>query len=359
VDGGTPERLSSLLDGEPRVRQAYLAFEPPPPPATDSEAATPDFRDLQSWLDPFPGVDLAAAAAWPGGLGAEARIVDVEYGWDPLHEDLEEAPETVSWGLDTRSYAFHGNSVLGMILGGWNQLGVDGALPWVEVRMVSPFLLDGTYSVAAAIAGAAQLLEPGDVLLIEQQAWVDGTFGPVSVEPAVWDAIEDAVARGIVVVEPGGNGGLDLDEPSWGGWFDRSVQDSGSILVGGGAPPGAREPRAWSPRGSSYGTRLDVQGWYGEIVTASGLDEDGYADLWAPDATRAYTKTFGGTSGASPMAASAVAALQGIRRAQGWGVLTPAEARGALVGVGTPQEGERWIGPQPDLRRLLRTWATP
>ncbi len=353
------EALGNRLLDDPRVEQAYLAYLPPPPPARDPDTDTPDFRALQGWLDPFPGLDAVAGWAWPGGDGAGVTVADVEYDWDPLHEDLSGVPDAFAAGLASGDYAFHGTSVLGMLVGGDNGYGVTGAVPGVEVAMVSPYADDGTYSVAIAVAEAAALLAPGDVLLIEQQAYAGGTFGPVSVEPAVWEAIADAVEGGIVVVEPGGNGGLDLDDAAWDGWFDRSSRDHGGILVGGGAPPDARTPRAWTRGGSSYGERVDTQGWFSGIVTTSGLDTPGYADLYAPDTHRAYTRSFGGTSGASPMVVAAAVALQGARRAAGLAPLPPATVRGAIVSTGTPQEGEAWIGPQPDVRRLLRTWMTP
>ncbi|HNH46250.1 MAG TPA: S8 family serine peptidase, partial [Myxococcota bacterium] len=218
------------------------------------------------------------------------------------------------------------------------------------------------YDVAGAILAAAEELLPGDVLLIEQQGYVNGAYCPVSADPAVYDAITYAVAAGIVVVEPGGNGSSDLDARSWQGWFDRSVQDSGSILVGGGAGPDSGLPlRSWMlSGGSSYGQRVDMQGWYTGIVTTANGDMGGsLADLAlvGDDSAQGYTESFGGTSGASPMVASVAAAMQGLALAGHQPVWEPRELRAILVNSGTPQTGEPHIGPQPDLRRLLRTWG--
>ena len=201
---------------------------------------------------------------------------------------------------------------------------------------------------------------PGDVLLIEQQAWAQGNYCPISIEPAVYDAVRLAVDAGIVVVEPSGNGGQDLDDPAWQGWW---AQDSGAILVGGGASPAAGEDaRAWVPDGSSYGSRVDVQGWYDGIVTATSGDYEGFfADLYFPDgdARQAYTRTFGGTSGASPMIAAMAAIAQSVAIEVTGAPWAPRDLRAALVATGTPQRGEVPIGPQPDLRRLLRTYFLP
>ncbi len=248
-----------------------------------------------------------------------------------------------------------------MLVGAPDARGVTGAVPAAEVLGISPYVEDGTYSVAMAIAAATSLLSPGDVLLVEQQAYVLDTYGPVSFDPAVWDAIDLATRAGIVVVEPGGNGALDLDDPVFEGWFDRT-HDCGSIVVGGGTPPGRLRPaRSWS-QGSSHGSRVDVQGWYGDIVTTTGGDDAAsWADLWFPagDPHRAYTASFGGTSGAAPMIAAAAAVLQSVRLATGQAPLSPREVRAALASVGTPMEGEENVGPQPDLARVLDTYALP
>ena len=79
------------------------------------------------------------------------------------------------------------------------------------------------YSVAAAIDAAAALLDAGDVILIEQQAVAHDNYAPVEVEPAVFDAIASAVAKGVIVVEPSGNGGQDLDATYWFNAFDALV----------------------------------------------------------------------------------------------------------------------------------------
>jgi hypothetical protein len=343
------------------VVDAWLAYAPQPPPG-DIPPTTDDFRPDQTWLDAFPGLGFAEAASWPGGRGENVTIADIEYGWDPTHEDLDRTIGAGAWGLDKGTYAFHGNGVLGELVGGDNGYGIVGAAPDAVPLVISPYTDDGVYDVAAAITGATELLVPGDVLLIEQQAYQDGRYCPISVDPAVFAAIEDAVAAGIVVVEPGGNGSADLDDPVWEGWFDRD-HDSGSILVGGGASPDSGwEARSWSPGGSSYGERLDVQAWYDGIVTATSGGDGAYlADLYYPDddGRQAYTQSFSGTSGASPMIAAMAAIAQSVAIAETGEPWTPEELRAALVATGTPQRGEHRIGPQPDLRRLLRTYFLP
>lgn len=352
------EVIGSELLADPSVERAFLAFAPMPPPG-DLDPPTADFRSLQTWLDASPGLGFDEARRWPGGDGGYVQIADIEYGWDPLHEDLESTVGAAAWGLDTETYVFHGNSVLGQLVGTVNGYGVDGGAPGASALVISPYTEEGRYDIAAAIVGATELLRPGDVLLIEQQSMANGYYCPVSIDPAVFEAIARAVSAGIVVVEPGGNGGQDLDDPVWEGWW---AQDSGSILVGGGQSPAGSAPRTWESGGSSYGSRVDLQGWYDGIVTASGGDYDGhYADLYYPndDGRQAYTQSFGGTSGASPMIAAMAAVAQSVAIATTGEPWSPLDLRAALIATGTPQRGEEPIGPQPDLRRLLRTYFVP
>lgn len=350
------------LRGVPSVEQVWFASRPVPPPE-DLPPVTEDFRPLQNWLDSEVGFSFSEGALWPGGDGEGVVVADVEYSWEPEHEDLGATVGIQTWGVLYPDYFFHGNSVLGMLVGGDNGYGVVGAVPGATPMVFHPVDTDGNYVVAEAILAALEYLGPGDVLLLEQQGYSDGSYCPASVDPAVFDAIRVVTDAGIVVVEPGGNGGQNLDAPRWDGLFDRRQQDSGSILVGGGAGPDTRYlPRSWYPYGSSYGSRVDVQGWYSGIVSSTTGEYGGvYADLawYEEDSRQAYTRSFGGTSGASPMVAATAVVMQAVSLAQGQPPWEPAELRAALVANGTPQDpgDSARIGPQPDVRRMLRVWA--
>ena len=129
-------------------------------------------------------------------------------------------------------------------------------------------------------------------------------------------------------------------------------------MVGGGASPlSGHTPREWYPYGSSYGSRIDVQGWYDGIVTSAGPS---MADLFSTaDGLQGYTSYFGGTSGASPMVAAVAAAANSIAW-EVWGMpWDPWDLRTAMVSTGTPPPSADGpaIGPQPDVRRLLWTWG--
>lgn len=365
------ERFRVVTTGLPTGPQVVRAWRPflavPPPDTGAGEEPTPDFRALQGWLDPEAGIAAAEAARFPGGAALGRTVADIEYGWEPDHEDLAATVGILAWGYDSMLYQFHGTSVLGQLRATWNGLGVDGAVEGASLIVLSPFQTEDefSYDVGAAVLAAVDLLAPGDVLLIEQQGYVDGTYCPVEADPGVFAAIEQATAAGIVVIEPGGNGAADLDGAEWEGWFDRAERDSGAVLVGGGASPSSRsETRSWPSSGSSYGARVDVQGWYDSIVTTTNGDYGGdLADLWYPsqDGTRAYTESFSGTSGASPMVASVAVIAQGVRIERTGAPWAPADLRAALVSTGLPQpvDQEQHIGPLPSLRTLLRTYGRP
>ncbi len=360
-DAEAVARGAALL-ADPRVEAAFLALAPVAPP-DDPAPETPDLTAAQGYTADAPeGLGWSEQARWPDARGGLVTLADLEYGWNPDHEDLVGiVPEAPDWGWQSGYYPCHGTLVLGELAAGDNGFGVTGLVTEADLVLISPYDEERVYNLADAVDGAAALLDAGDVLLIEQQAYAQGSYAPVEVAPDVWDAIALAVAAGVVVVEPGGNGGADLDAALWDGWFDRGSRDSGAILVGGGGPPGSSAPREWVPGGSSYGSRLDLQGWYQGIATTSyDPDRDPYCstpDLFFADADQAYTSRFGGTSGASPMvAAAAVVANSVAWRVRGapW---DPMELRAALAATGTPQEGAPIIGPQVDLRAFLRTWG--
>lgn len=363
--GADLEARGADLVADPRVEAAFFALAPVDPPDEDVPPTTPDLSADQTYVADAPaGLGWREVADWTGGRGENVALADLEYGWNPTHEDLAgHVPEAPDWGWQSGYYPCHGTLVLGQLVAGDNGYGVTGLVPDVPILMASPYdeaLRE--YNIAASIDGIAASMEAGDVLLIEQQAYANGSYAPVEVAPDVWDAISLAVAGGIVVVEPGGNGAADLDADAWEGWFDRGIRDSGAIMVGGGAwPDSGYTPRSWLPGGSSFGARVDVQGWYGGITTTSyDPDRDPYCsspDLFFVDADQAYTSSFGGTSGASPMVAAAAAVANSVAievRGQPW---APMDLRAAFVETGTPQEGTEHIGPQVDMRMFLRTWG--
>lgn len=341
------ERLSAALRDLPEVEAAYPAPEPAPPPS-----ATPPFVAQQGYFGSAPsGIDLAYARTLPGGRGQGVTIVDMEYDWYFGHEDLGLDASVLLGGERYPYYGDdHGTAVLGQLVGRDNGYGITGGAPDATLKVVSP-IFGGGYNPAQAIMVAAATMQPGDVLLIEQQAWgPDNVYVPVEWWLSVYDAISLATGAGIVVVEAAGNGGVNLDGPEFGGRFDRSQYDSGAIIVGAGSAE-----LDWL-NFSSYGSRVDLQGWGGWNVVTTG-----FGGLYGSSKDDYYTGSFSGTSSAAPIVAVAAALVQSHARAVTGQPLPPAEVTDLLRRTGTAQTGDltRSIGPLPNLRAALGGTSAP
>jgi hypothetical protein len=98
---------------------------------------------------------------------------------------------------------------------------------------------------------------------------------------------------------------------------------------------------------STYGRRVNLFAW-GECIVTSG-----YGDLYQADGINGYyTDTFGGTSGASPIVTSAVAAISSIAEENGT-TLSPAYVRSLLTVTGRGGVDTAIIGRQPNLRSAI------
>ena len=346
------------------------------PRAEEAPPATPDFTSRQTYLLAAPGgIDAVYAWTQPGGSGAGVRIIDIEGEWRFTHEDLTVNQGGVVGGTPPNDLGWrnHGTAVLGEFSGDRNSLGITGICPDANVRAISIFGLGS----APAIRRAADLLSPGDIILIElhrpgPRATGVGQVGFIAIEwwPDDFDAIKYATSKGVIVVEAAGNGAENLDATvydtpgagfpaSWSNPFRRGARDSGAILVGAGAPPQGTHGRDWGPDRSrldfsNYGALVDAQGWGREVTTA------GYGDLQGgSNENYWYTDQFSGTSSASPIVVGALGSAQGSRRALGIATLTPATARNLLRTTGSPQQDApgrpiaQRIGTRPNLRQLI------
>lgn len=67
-----------------------------------------------------------------------------------------------------------------------------------------------------------RILSPGDVILLEIQiGYNGGPWLPIETQSAEFEAIQYATSLGIVVVEAGANGGVDLDQYKH--WDDKYI----------------------------------------------------------------------------------------------------------------------------------------
>ncbi len=328
--------------------EAELAQDVPPP--------TPDFSGDQGYLYSPPG-GIGADFSWsiPGGTGQNVHIIDIEGNWTLTHEDFGSNFGSMLAGnpVPLDDWINHGTATTGEIGGDSNSYGITGIAHDAQIDLIS---IDGI-GIAAAVDYAASVLNPGDIIMIELhtpgprynfESRPDQLgYVPMEYFQATFDAIQIATAKGIFVVEAAGNGAENLDDEIYENRFDRSFRDSRAILVGAGVPPngiyGIDRTRLYF---SNYGSRVDLQGW-GKSVTTTG-----YGGLFSGDGdeNQYYTQTFGGTSGATPIVAGAVACIEGIFEAA-YGVPLSVDALAALLtytGSMQPNPNE-WIGPRPNL----------
>lgn len=364
----------------PLLNEMVPALEEPP-------AHTPDFSARQAYLDVAPGgIDARYSWTQAGGSGAGVRIIDIEGAWRFTHEDLLQNQGGVVGGTQSTdiSWRNHGTAVVGEFGGDRTAFGVTGICPDANVRAISIF---GGVGSAAAIRQAADMLFPGDIILIELHrpgprfnfAGRNDQRGYIAIEwwPDDFDAIRYASSRGVIVVEAAGNGAENLDDPiysmrpadfpaSWTNPFNRTNRDSGAVVVGAGAPPPGTHGANHGPDRSrldfsNWGALIDAQGWGREVTTT------GYGDLQGgANENEWYTDRFSGTSSASPIVVGALGCVQGTLRARGRIPLSPARAREILRSTGSPQQdapgrpATQRIGNRPNLRQMISTViATP
>lgn len=321
------------------------------PQVYKGNATTPNLFERQKYLLKAP-IGVGALEAWklPGGRGENVKIIDIEVGFEDLHEDLA---QPFFNDENSRADVNHGTAVWGVIHAKNNEYGITGIAHQAQFGIFGfeegmQAEVDAAYikAITRGIKRATQVLSAGDVLVIEQHMEGPDTAKYTAVE--YWDeifaALKEATDRGILCIEAAGNGNSDFDSKAYQGKFDLKVRDSGCIMVGAG---GLTHDRMWF---SNYGSRIDAYG-YGENVTTLG-----YGDLFNGGPTRMYTGAFNGTSSATPIVAGAVAVLSSILKQQGK-VLTPADLRIALRTTGTPQSAStasKRIGNLPDLEALIR-----
>lgn len=350
-------RVIDELNAMSIVETAYAAPLPVALPASPNYSANQYYKlpAAQS------GIDSEYARTQAGGNGAGVRVLDVEYSWNTNHEDLSKlrlAGARINNGTPTDPFNDHnhGTAVMGQLIADNNGIGVTGLVDGARAHVTNAMNTERGYDPANAILTAANALSAGDVILIEQQAaGPSGCSGYVPTEwiASVHAAIVTATNKGIHVVQAGGNGNMNLDNTTcFGSPFPAGRADSGAIIVGAGGP----RSTTWCSDGtaerakqsfSTYGTRVNVQAW-GRCVTTTG-----YANLYNGGANATYTKTFSGTSSASPIVAAAVVALSGIAKQRGI-TLTPRQMRDLLRTTGTAQTGSGGnIGPLPNLRAAI------
>ena len=350
-------RMVERLAGLDVIARVEPDFVPAPAPSP------PDYTPLQAYRNAAPvGIGASQVNGLPGGRGAGVSIADIEYSWYPGHADYPTLTRLGIPGYDPYDDTNHGAAVMGEIVGRDNGFGITGLAPDATPFVVPAVTFAYGYSIPIAIMRCVTDLPIGSVILLEQQTSGPNYTGsgssqfglvPVEWQKSTYDAIVTAVGNGYIVVEAAGNGSQNLDSAVYstgngGHWPFLPENDSGAIIVGAGAV--VSNPRSRLSF-SCYGATVDLQG-FGESVCTTG-----YGYLYSVEGSDYYyTSSFGGTSSASPIVASACVLLRSYAMENFGALLTPTQVRSLLISTGTAQAApSQHIGPLPNVAAAIAT----
>lgn len=289
--------------------------------------------------------------AWDLGYhGQNIYIRDVEYGVNVSHEDLDEQNVFIQPGMTVHSevsedFSEHGTAAIGVL---YDHQGIYGATGLVygavEVALFPEYTEENDYDRVHAVSQAIANSFPGDIIMYEMQTEGFSDYAPAEYDGPIWDLTRAAVDYGIVIVAAAGNGEQNLDSGPYEDYMSRG--NSGAIMVGAGTPDTEHDRVSFS----TYGSRVDVQGWGYDVFST------GYGDAYIinNDFNQQYT-WFSGTSSATPVVAGCVVNLQAYYRDLTGQVLTGEELREILQLTGIPQgtDVSGNIGPLPDMEAAM------
>ncbi|MGH7710183.1 MAG: S8 family serine peptidase, partial [Gemmatimonadaceae bacterium] len=327
----------------------------------------------------FRGINAAAPSVWGHVDGSPIGFVDFERGWDLSHPEFPVAtlPQPLhNFASADETERSHGTSVLSVVLAKDNGSHAVGIAPGANfIGVVSPIRTADAQDdaekgdVVGALLAASTHMKPGDVLLIEQQLKIVGAVNyPMEAVRPYLDAIRLLVASGVVVIEAGGNGGHNLDNPLptvLGNVPTFSLNpkspnndfvDSGAVLVGscrfvvdGLDPRGngnSAGPHHSRESGSPRGVRVNCSAWGEEVEVVR-----------TPTASdpKPVKSDFSGTSAAAAIVAGAALLVQALAVQKRGTPLTPLQLRHVLSdrSLGTPiLDGNAVVASMPDLSKI-------
>lgn len=355
IPNPTNERLFELateLEKNAEVEYSCLISLQPISPPFDIAPVTPNFEANQTYLGVNPGVNVNYA--WNLNVnGSGIKIRDVEYGFNKNHEEFNQNNTFLATGMTINSgasvaYTEHGTATFGTVMADKGTYGVSGLAHGATEMILYPEWQISGYNRVYAVTQAIQNSTVGDVIIFEMQTVGQGAnlYVPAEFNTLIWDLTLAATNSGIVIVAAAGNGEQDLNSTYYQNYMN--LGNSGAIIVGAGTSNLSHNRISYS----TFGTRVDVQGW-GQNVFTSGY---GDAQIIGNDFNQYYTN-FAGTSSATAMVSGCVVVLQSYHFSLTGAYLTGPEMRTILKNTGIPQgttvSGN--IGPLPNIQVAMQT----
>lgn len=355
VEGNFPDAETFLAFGKALAELDLVEYveieDTQPAPPGDIPPETPDFSNKQGYLNEKSG-GVGAPFAWEQGIfGQGIKVSDCEFSWDIKHEEFIEKKLNVEKGQTlTSSFMDHGTAVMGVTSAPHNGYGIKGIAPKAEAWVYPEKSKQSSSRRLAAVTNAIKNSGKGDIVMLEMQmTGPGGDYGPAEVTKSIWSATKTGTDAGVVVIGAAGNGKQNLDSSAYSSY--RSRGDSGLIMVGAGSADTRHSALSFS----TYGKRVDVQGWGTGVTTA------GYGNFKrvGGDSHQSYSSSFNGTSSATPVVVGAALLIQSHAKENLGKPFTPKELRDLLKKTGKAQGGGKPIGPFPDVKAAINSVSEP
>ncbi|MGX7668172.1 hypothetical protein [Flavobacterium pedocola] len=208
--------VAEKLERLPEVDYCALMSLQPIVPPSDIPPTTTNYEPNQTYMAANPGVNMSYA--WGLGLtGSGIRVRDVEYGFNPNHEDLNGIAVSIAPGMTisssaTTTYTEHGTAVFGIVIADKGTYGISGMAYGAQEMVLFPEWQQSGYNRINAVTQAIAASQAGDVILYEMQAYGQGSnYVPAEYDSVVWDLTKAATDAGIIIVEAAANGNQNLD----------------------------------------------------------------------------------------------------------------------------------------------------
>jgi hypothetical protein len=374
VADANPKALLADILNAPEVEIAYYQSIPMQA-CSDLGSVTGDYFPEQTYHDPAPlGVDLDFARATytvettDGVTSTNTGVIETgnngaNAGFQLGHEDFTTVINATPESTPLNS-TYHGTAV-GGIVGACDENNV-GCVGFTADHVIRFYDIGALASIAAVYNRANSQLSAGEYTT---NSWGFGSnpmpagqscpcnpgqngMVPPEYDPATKTAIDNGTTLGIFYFLSAGNGCTDLDDAVFGNTF-RWATDTWSSYIGAVDPNVTHNASCFT----NFGERVTLNAWGDGITTL------GYGDRHTGTATynEYYASSFGGTSGAGPIAAGCAGVVNNIYRSlNGGSNVAPNTMRSWLASYGTsPGTTPGYIGVQPNLRGITAPELNP